>query len=82
MPRTSQEYFRLAGRNIRWQLTDMLRKSSMEQGDSSSSEQLAQSTGGWTRDDDDDWARDARSKAHESGGGNQSRKRSFSQVAM
>lgn len=45
IPKTAREYFGLAGRNIRWQIGDMLRKPKNEQADSIVFENLAESTG-------------------------------------
>lgn len=39
-PTTAREFFGLAGRNIRWQVIDMLRKRSQQQGDTHVFEQL------------------------------------------
>ena len=45
MPKTAREYFGLAARNIRWQITDLLRKPKNEQEEPGVFQDLAQSTG-------------------------------------
>ena len=44
-PKTAREYFGLAARNIRWQITDLLRKPKNEQEEPGVFQDLAQSTG-------------------------------------
>ena len=47
-PKTAREFFGLAARNIRWQIQDMLRKRTEQQGDTSLFAQLTAGTGAHT----------------------------------